>query len=294
MTLSQQIEEGMRDAIQDLAQVLEVRRLSAATHRTVIVSGWNDDDSTVQAIAKYLVALRACAIDAALSIRARLEDTEEDQLEVLDNVLAIVGGDNSELTADQKISARNPWIAEGVWHLCMTIAKHVRPELHEPGTIVALNYAHPVASDHGLDVAAIFQSDTDDLFGLSFVESKAKKLNVNGAISEAVGYFREINEGKKQGTRIRQTVQIMRSSLPEDTQALVPDSFWKRTRAYIPNPHHCSSCEVDWTNSRPSLATLKVSGINIDMIVMPHVIDGYDEFFDRIADEMRAFARSLG
>lgn len=284
----------MRDAIQDLAEVLEVRELSAGTHRTVIVSGWNNDASTVQAIAKYLVGLRACAIDAALTIRARLEDTEEDQLEVLDNVLAIVREDNSELTAQQKTNVRNPWIAEGLWHLCMTIAARYRPELHVTGTVVALNYAHPVASDHGLDVAAIYQSDPGGLFGLSFVESKAKKLNVNGAISEAVGYFREVNEGKKHGARIRQTVQIMRTSLPGNQQALIPSSFWKRTRAYIPNPHHCLSLEVDWTNSRPSLATLRVSGIDIDVVVMPHAIEGYDEFFDIIADEMRAFARSLG
>ena len=125
------------------------------------------------------------------------------------------------------------------------------------------------------------------------IESKAYKDNIDGAISKAVGFFREVNEGKKHAVRIRQTVQIMRSSLPEDKQAQVPNSFWKRARAYLPNPHYDASCRVDWTNSRPSFRTLRLDGVNIDIVVMPHIINEFDNFFNEIAGEMRAFARSL-
>jgi hypothetical protein len=296
MSLPEQIEDAMRNAIQDLTVVLEWEVLDAPTHRTVIVIGWNRDDSTRQAIAHYLVGLRACAIDAALNIRAELEDSEEDRIEVLGNVIAIVGEDNAEDTEEQKrrkIYERNPWIAEGIWHLCMIIAAKQRREIHLPGAIIALNYAHPIAKDHGLDVAAIYEIGDKDLFGLSFIESKAYKDNIDGAISKAVGFFREINEGKKHALRIRQTVQIMRSSLPGDKQAQIPNSFWKRTRAYLPNPHYDASCRVDWTNSRPSFDTLRLDGVNTDIIVMPHIINEFANFFDEIADEMRAFARSL-
>ena len=297
MALAERVEQAMREAIHQLAGTLDVQVLEdAPTHRTVIVSGWDTDECSVRSIARYLVGLRACAIDAALRIRADLEDTEADRAEILENVRAVVGDSNdaaSEEETRRKTDERNPWLAEGIWHLCLVIAAQQRPEIHLPGSVVALNYAHIIAKDHGLDVAAIYEVGSGDLFGLSFIESKACKHDVNGAMGKAVAFFREVNEGKKHALRIRQTVQIMRSSLPEGKQAQIPDSFWKRTRAYVPNPHYCSDCTVDWRNPRPSLAALKVSGASIDIMVMPHVIDGYDEFFDRVADEMRAFAGSL-
>jgi len=295
MGLPERIEEAMTHAIQYLGGVLEWEILEAPTHRTVIVTGWNRGSLQRQAIARYLVGLRACAIDAALNIRAKLEDSEEDRIEVLGNVIAIVGEDNAEETEEQKrrkTYERNPWIAEGIWHLCMAIAAQQHPEIHPPGVIFALNYAHVATKDHGLDVAAIYEISKRDLFGLSLIESKAYKDNIGGAISDAVGFFREVNK-RKHSLRIRQTVQIMRSSLPGDKQAQIPNSFWKRTRAYLPNPHYDASCRVDWTNSRPSFRTLGLDGVNIDIIVMPHIINEFDNFFNEIADEMRAFARSL-
>ena len=296
MTLAEQVEEAMTEAIHQLARTLDVEVLEdAPTHRTVIVSGWDKDECSRRSIARYLVGLRACAIDAALRIRADLENTEADRAEILENVKAVVGESNGEPSEEEtrrKKDERNPWLAEGIWHLCLVIAAQQTPEIHLPGSIVALNYAHVMAKDHGLDVAAIYNVSSEDLFGLSFIESKASKHDVNGAVGKAVAFFREVNEGKH-ALRVRQTVQVMRSSLPEGKQAQIPGSFWKRTRAYIPNLHYCSDCTVDWTNPRPSLAALNVSGARIDVIVMPHIIDEYDEFFDRVADEMRAFAGSL-
>lgn len=213
MSLDRKIEEAVRDSIDYLATVLDVELLSAPTHQTVIVSGWDANDSTVQSIARYLVGLRACAIDAALTICARLENTVGDRIEIVNDVISVVGKDSADLTESQRTYERNPWIAEAIWHLCMMIAAKRLPQIHPPGTVIALNYPHPIAKGHGLDVAAIYDTDDGRLYGLSFVESKAYKIDVNGAISEAVGFFREINEGKKHGMRIRQTVQIMRSSL---------------------------------------------------------------------------------
>ncbi|MFW6116637.1 MAG: hypothetical protein ACOC6F_02825 [bacterium] len=294
MSLPEQIESAMRDAIDYLAEALTRETVETSTHRAMIVVGWNRDEATRRAIARYLVGLRACAMDAALNIKADLEDTEADRIEVLGNVIAVVGEDNSEDTEEKKewkIRERNPWIAEGLWHLCLAVARHRQSDLHPPGAILALNYAHVITSDPGLDVAAIYR--VEDLIGLSLVESKAHKNDVNKGMSEAVAYFREINEGKKHALRIRQTVQSMRASLPPDVNSLISASFWKRARAYLPNPHYDASLGVDWTNSRPSLPTLMADGVDIQVIVMPHPVQEYDEFFDRIAEEMRIFARSL-
>lgn len=294
MSLAMEIEKTTKAALAFLAEVVTCENVTAPTHECLMVSGWNRDKKTRRAVAHYLVGLRMSAMDSALNIKADLDDTEADRIEVLDNVLAIVGRDNSEDTEDKrnhKTYDRNPWIAEGIWHLCLALAKYRHPSLHPPGTILALNYPHPLTKDHGLDVAAIYE--TADFVGLSLVESKAHRDDVNGAINEAVQYFREVNEGKKHAARIRQSVQIMRQSLTAEVDIRITKSFWKRSRAYLPNPNYDSSVVVDWTNSRPSLPSLLVDGQTIHICVMPHPIDGFDEFFDQIADEMRAFARSL-
>lgn len=103
-------------------------------------------------------------------------------------------------------------------------------------------------------------------------------------------FFREVDKGKH-SPRIRQAVQIMRGDLPDEKQEMITMSFWKRERAYIPNPHYDASNRVDWTNSRPSFNDLIPDRQHI--IIMPHEIKFFREFFDEIASEMRKFAQSL-
>lgn len=288
MSLPNDINEAMESSIEHLTNSMRYEVLEADTHRTIIVTCWNDDDQNRKAVARYLVGLRACAIDAALNIRARLEDTPEDRSEIMQSVADIIGGSDVELTIDQKQDERNPWIAEGIWHLCMTIAKR-RPGIHPMGNIIALNPIHVVAKDRGLDVIAIYMEE-EAIFGLSFIESKAYKNNPNGAINDAVALFKNVDQGKY-ATRIRQAVQVMRASLPPNTQAAISTSFWKRKRSYIPNPHYDESHRINWAGTRPSFRSLEPDRANI--LVMPHIICGFDEFFDNIADEMRSFVGSL-
>lgn len=288
MSLPNDINEAMENSIELLSNSMRYKVLEADTHRTIIVTCWNDNAQNRKAVARYLVGLRACAIDAALNIRARLEDTPEDRSEIIQSVLDVVGRSNTELTSDQKQRERNPWIAEGIWHLCMAIAKR-QPGIHPMGDIIALNPVHVASKDRGLDVVAIYRGE-DAVSGLSLIECKAYKDDPNGAISDAVALFRKVDKGKY-ATRIRQAVQVMRASLPADTQATISPSFWKRKRSYIPNPHYDESHKIDWSGTRPSFSGLEPDRANI--LVMPHIICGFDEFFDNIADEMRSFAGSL-
>jgi hypothetical protein len=294
MVLSEAIERAMTESLGYLAGQLGWEVIDAPTHQSLIITGWDNSDETKQAIARYLVGLRVCAMDAALEIKALLENTEKDRAEVLANVLEIVGKDNSEDTRQKamyKRKKRNPWIAEGVWHICLAVAHYSLPELHPSGEILALNYAHVIAEDHGLDVAAIYQSQGK--VGLSLIESKAYRNNVNKAISDCVSYFREVNEGIKHALRIRQTVHIMRASLSEEVNHQISRSFWKKTRAYLPNPHYDASLGVDWTNSRPSLSGLKMNDADIEVILVPNAIVNFDHFFDEISEAMRVFAREI-
>jgi hypothetical protein len=287
LSLPGQIETAIEDAISHFTGILRVAVIGSDTHRAILVTGWNDDTSSRRAIAHYLVGLLACAIDAALNIRAQLADTPEDRDEILQNVLAKVGTCHDSLTADQKEDERNPWIAEGIWHLCLAVAAH-RGDLHPIGTIVALDYAHVAAKDHGLDVAAIYEARQG--FGLTLVESKAYRNNPNGAISDAVEFFKKVDSGKH-AVRIRQSVQIMRTALPAERQQVISASFWKQTRSYMPNPHYDAASNPDWSNARSSFRALQPDRDNI--VIMPHPIHGFDEFFDEVAEEMRDFAGSL-
>lgn len=280
----------MRNAIADLIDALRFEALNATTHQALIVTGWSDNDSTRQAIAHYLVGIRACAMDAALNIRANLADTAEDRVEVLQSVIEVIGETNDESTDQQrrfKQDERNPWVAEGIWHLCMAVAAQ-RAEIHPMGNIILLDYAHIKAKDHGLDVAAIYQ--TSETTGISLIESKAYKDDPNGAINAAVGFFRDVDEGKH-STRIRQAVQIMRTALTIEQNATISASFWKRNRTYICNPHYHATHNMDWTNTRTSFRNLKPEPLYI--AIMPHSIFDFDRFFDDISDKMRNFANSL-
>ena len=287
MTLPKRIEDATKLAIECLQNSLQFSISESETHRTLTILGLNDSDDTRQVIANYLVGLRACAVDAALNIKSHLENTAEDRLEVIHNVIAIVGNDNSELSEDQKQDERNPWIAEGIWHLCMVIAAR-RVDFHPFGSVISVDYAHVASKDHGLDGLVMYENN--NLFGLSIIESKAYRDDPNRAINNAVGFYREIDSGKHD-LRVRQSVQIMRTALPQDMQSRISGSFWKRERSYLPNPHYDASINMEWTNPRPSFRDLSLGRQNL--IIMPHVIFEFDNFFDQIADAMRTFVRSL-
>lgn len=287
MSLPEQISRAIHDSYRYLVTVLNAHILESETHRTIIVTGLNNDNNTRREISRYLVGLRASAIDAALNIRSNLiEDTREGYISLLEDIYSLVGEENN-LTEDQVQDERNPWLSEGIWHLCLNISRD-KANFHPHGAVIAINYPHIAAKDHGLDVIAIFENEGN--LGLSFVESKAYKNDPNRAINKSVLFFKEVDNGKH-STRIKQCVQVMRASLSTEKQRLVTGLFWHRNRCYIPNPHYDTSITINWSNKRPSFTELAVD--RTDIIVMPHIIDNFDSFFDAIADEMRAFVRGL-
>lgn len=283
-TLPTAIDSAIANALHLLEGSLTCNYAQATTHEVVLVIGWGADAKTIDAVGAYLVGLRVAAIKQSLAVMAALEDTAEDRAEVVAGVEAIVGADNTALTQDQKEDERNPWIAEGLWHFCMMLASR-RAELHPRGEVVALDFPHVAAKDHGLDVVAIYRSATG--FGLSLVESKAYRIDPNQAISNAVDFFRKVDAGAHD-PRIRQVVAGMRSALPQDLQGAISPSLWKADRTYIPNPHYDLSVTQVWTNTRHSFRGLKAP-----VLVMPHPIHTFAAFFDSVADAMRRFAASL-
>jgi hypothetical protein len=227
------------------------------------------------------------AISASLAVRAELADTDEDHVEVLANVHEIVGETATSLTADQISKRRNPWIAEGIWHLCLATA-HRRTELHPPGQVIAVNLPHPKTTDHGIDLAVIYRAD--DSFGLSIIETKAYPSNVGGAIHSSIVYFREIDDGTH-SLRLRQLISTMRAGFPAADQNAISATLWKTRRCYLPNPHYDVAHAPDWSTPRPALRDLVPGPTNV--YIMPHAILGFSVFFDAIASEMRNAAAAL-
>lgn len=289
--LSTLIENATTEAILYLAEILQCSHCNHGSHETVTIAGWMADDDARNAIAAYMVGIRACAIDAALNIKVELEETQVDRNELLRNVLQIVRTETETGTdlgvPNWIVTERNPWIAEAIWHLFLAIAS-IRGDIHPPGLVILLDYAHIKAKDHGLDVTAVFTSD--GTVGLTIVETKAYKNRPNDAIGEAVNFFRQIREGTHD-LRIRQAVQIMRTALPLSANTLVTGSFWKRNRVYICNPHYDSGTQIDWSNQRPSLGLL--CSASEKTLIMPNALDDFDTFFDDIANRMRRFAEEL-
>jgi hypothetical protein len=285
--LPTELEESVKGGLALLRTKLRCSTQTAASHSVLVVEGWGDGPEIVAAIAAYLVGLLASAVNRALVVRAQITDTDSDRLELLRNVEALTGSQGAPLGVDQKQDQRNPWIAEGIWHLCLLLSA-ARNELHPHGPIIALDLPHIAAKDHGFDVVGIYRNAST--YGVSFVESKAYEKDPNGAVNDAVAFYREIESGKHDA-RARQAVASMRESLPAAEQSAISSSLWKDERTYLPNPHYDASIAMDWTNTRPSFARL---GVPKDRIVlMPHAIQKFPAFFEDVADAMLTLATKL-
>ncbi|WP_147443424.1 hypothetical protein [Corallococcus sp. AB011P] len=260
---------------------------ATTTHHLTLIEGWGDNQATIDAIAAYFVGLLATAVTRALQVKAQIENTQRDRTELLLNVEAITGTQSKPLGQKQKTDERNPWMAECLWHLCTALSQK-RNELHPPGRAIALDLPHIAAKDHGFDVVALYMSD--NIIGMSFIECKAYEKNPNGAISDAVRFFRDFDNGRHDA-RARQTLSTLREALPADQQKLVSPSLWKDVRAYLPNPHYDATIAMDWTNPRPSFGDLAIKKEQIAL--MPHAVTDFSAFFDAIGASMLKIAEGF-
>jgi hypothetical protein len=281
------IEAWMQDALSLMAKTLRPQLATIATHQVLVVDGWDDSKEVRTAIARYLVGLRMCAIDAGLTIRAELAGTAKGKAEVIATINQIIGDKPGALSADEIAKRRNPWIAEGIWHLCMAVAQK-KAACHPPGEVVALNLPHSIPSEQGLDLTVLYRGRKG--YGLSIIETKAYPKNVANAMSRSTQFFREVDDGRH-SMRLRQITSVLRNQLPKKEQDKVSLCLWEQRRVYVPNPHYDRSAAVAWSNPRASLGKLVPGAAGV--IVMPHGIDSFSKFFGHIAAGMREAAQSL-
>jgi len=282
------LESAVQAAVAALLKATTCSTSECQTHKVVAVQGWAATPQTVDHLATYLVGLLASTISRTLEVRAQITNSTKDRLELLRSVEQVVGSTASPLTEDQKQDQRNPWIAEGLWHLYFFLAAR-NATLHPAGSVVALDLPHVAAKDHGLDVLAIYRDGTQ--YGLAVVECKAYEANPNKAINDAVKTFKQVDNGKHDA-RIRQFVATVRTALPAKAQAEVSASLWKDVRSYVPNPHYDDTKKpMNWANKRTSFAELGVSAERV--VIMPHAIKQFTAFFDDVASAMLKVAQSF-
>lgn len=290
MPISEFLEASMVESLTVLQNHLTVTTTPRGdnTHSVVEVTGWQSDE-VVSALAMYLVVLRSSVINQAIEICTELID---DPPSFADSLIRSVNEiidqppDSEEPPADWKSKWRNPWIAEGVWHCCMRVAMD-KPEIHEHGTIIAIDLPHISPKDHGFDVTALYVTGADEL-GLSFVESKAYRNDPNKAISDASAMLKAIEAGEYD-TRLRQMITSFRSTIAEQYRPKLSSSLWKNERTLIPNPHYeANGANVQWARRR-----VVFNNLSAPVVIMPHGVDGFDTFFDNVAEGMRRYAQEV-
>ncbi len=289
MPISDQLQSSIIDAQSILSEILNVNTTIADTHEVVEVTGWQNVNA-INALSSYLVALRASVIDQAGRICSELIGNNPDDVTALlrsVDEIVVQPKHSEETSTDWKSKWRNPWIAEGLWHCCLWVAMR-KTELHSQGTIIALDFPHISPKDHGLDVTALYVKG-DGSLGMSFVETKAYRNNPNGAISDAVNMLKAIEDGEHD-TRLRQMVTSFRAVIDEPYRQQLSSSLWKNERTLIPNPHYeARGATVQWSRNR------RASFLNLiaPVIIMPHCVNGYDSFFDKVAHDMHKKVREV-
>ncbi|MBZ0116545.1 MAG: hypothetical protein K8H88_06115 [Sandaracinaceae bacterium] len=287
MPLPDEFRARIERALENICERIGARSATVETHQLLEITGLTVPE-LLDDVATYLVGLRMESVSSLLEVRDALTDSATDRDELLRNVVAIVGDPPSSLSPKAKSDERNPWLAEALWFLCLHAANY-KPALHPYGKIMALAPPHVHPKDHGLDVAGLFRSD--ELLGLSAVETKAYENHPDNALSEAVATFRKMDKGEFD-QRARQIVSLLRQAMTPADQARVSPSLWQQRRAYIANPHYDSSTGAQWTGKRPSLSEWP-KGVVIGACIMPHPIDGFAAYFDGLALRMYEIAREF-
>src|SRR5262249_21810775 len=121
------------------------------------------------------------------------------QAELGARVVRVVGSSNSFTTTADKTwrdTRRNPWIAEGIGHLLLFLAGQRNTGCLN-GLVAALKSLHAIPTQQGLDLVAIYLRE--DLPVLATGESKATRADPGGQLTEAAGFFRDIEAHERDG-----------------------------------------------------------------------------------------------
>lgn len=273
-------EADIQTAIRTITDGVTVTRDPRPSHHASVVSGL-EDAPVIEALGIYLAGCVGTAIRVDLEIALDLLGNQPNEVAQLRrSVESIIGADNN-VNENFKETRRDPWITEGIAHLCAMLSRdHVN--LGPPGRIEAVTLVHPDVTEHGLDQLAIFHEAP--VLGVSIGEAKASDQDIGGNLTEAAVKFREVEIGIHDPD-IRTTINYLRGSLPQALQSLITQTFWSDRRTFQAYAAYPVNDGFDHRRARPALGALNGAPDTVNVVCL--ALDDYSQFFDDVADAIR-------
>ena len=275
------IHADVHQALENLNSLLSVEISEHKHHCVIEIGGLDRRNTVVLGVAVYLVGAIASCIEFNLELRAALFDEETLKRDLYRDVVDVVGQDN-DIDAVRKTYERNPWIWEGISHLLFHLSLQ-NEDNHPPDCLLAKSSIHLDVKDHGLDVIALYGTDT---LGVSAGECKAYLQRPAAAITDSANRLREIDD-KLRDAEIRAAMSQFRSSLQPEKQILLVGTFWHDERAYFPMVCCDKAHSINWETNRLVLRRLKPPANR--KYLTPAAIDDADSFFNEVSEAMRQY-----
>ena len=277
------IERDVKLALETLSHTIFFEPTQYPNHNVIKVEGMGGSETTIDAVAVYLVGVIAECINLNLEIRAILFDDHTARRDINLYVTDRIGDDDvSDL---EKRTERDPWIWEGISHLMLHLSR-LGKSSHPPEMIIAKTLPNLSVKDHGIDLIALYGTDS---LGVSAGECKAYLNRPSEAVRNAAILFSKIDE-ETRDVEIRRAISLFRSGLSDSQKAKLTDTFWRSERAYFPMVCYDASVDVDWSVNREVIDRLKPPPNR--KFLVPLSIQNARSFFDSVADSMRNYAGS--
>lgn len=282
-------EEQIDEALTTVQDNINVQEIVLDSHTVALVTGLENAD-VIRAITIYVVACAAQVIQTDLSICAELLGHGANAMVRLQHdIEGLIGADNAGLDAHSRENVRDPWIVECLGHLFLSLSRKVA-ELSPPGTLLVLLPVHDDVKDHGIDLAGL-HLETATALGMSIGEAKTSQLHAQRQISRANEIITEV-EAAKRDMHLRRLVTMARPALTQAHRQLVVEAVWQDNRAYLPVVSYAEGSDFDPTAERPrSFGAHNLTANRVRLIALR--ITRYPEFFDSVADEIRACVANL-
>jgi hypothetical protein len=282
------LEVDVERCLDALSHRLIVAFADTGTHRLLTITGVDCSAECLRDLAVYCVGQIAKAVQVNLQVKADLLgfDNRDAREQLIPDVYSVIGENNNALTAERKTDERDPWLFEALSHLFVHLS--VRNAGFLPvGRLIGLIPTHKSVKEQGLDLLAVYAGDA---VGFGIGECKARENDPSGGLLEAVRKFSDIDSGGY-NSDLRSTAGMMRESMPLEYRDQMTGAFWREERAYMPFIGYSSSHHPRWACDRQTLMCLGVPATHRLLFPMP--LENFRDFFDRLADEMRAYLSSL-
>jgi len=275
-----QLADDMQAALKVISSSLTVTASEYVSHTHLDIVGFDSPD-TLNAVAVYLVGSIAQCIQADMQIREALFDDATRSVDLLRDVIGVIG--DATATDTFKTMNRDPWIWEAISHLIVHLAK-TAGDFHPSGKILAKTLVKYDVNDHGLDVIAIYDSGQ---LGITAGESKAYLNDPSRAITDAANRLSEVDKNLRDAD-IRATVNQLRPVLTASQSSRIGGAFWKSERTYYPFVCCDHGAILDWSRNRKTLRDLAIPVSK--KLLVPLSLPNARDLFDALSNSIRDYA----